>query len=184
MTRIIVYIFLAGVAVGVAGTILVPRVAGPLLPGVFDSQDPSVEGRVAGKLRENDRLLVTLEPDRGSVLATFTERVSEVDLLVATGDTLVISMPEYSPFVENPPIERVAKSDAPAEPAEVDIELPTSADGSAEVENPAFEDEVQADTSGAASGAAVADQAPDVSLPAVPEPQAASSDRDPPSVPE
>lgn len=138
MARIIIFIFFAGVGVGVAGSILLPRVAGPFIPAAFRGEAEIVEGRVAGKLLEADRLLVTLESERGSVLVTFTERIPEVDLLVATGDTLVISMPEYSPFVENPPIERVAKGAAPPAPADVSID-PTTAlgeTGSPEAEVP------------------------------------------------
>jgi len=124
MARVVVVIFLAGVVVGVVGTILVPRVAAPYIPAGFRDEATEVDGRVAGKLREAGRLLLTIESDRGSVLATFTERVSEIDLLVATGDEIVISMPEYEPFAINPPIEHVARATGQVPPAG-DVNLAT-----------------------------------------------------------
>jgi hypothetical protein len=43
------------------------------------------------------------------MLATFTERVAEIDLLVAPGDTVTLGVPRYQPFVENPSFEGVKK---------------------------------------------------------------------------
>jgi len=130
MPRILALIFLAGLLLGVAGTIVVPRVAGPYLPAGFGGPE-DVEGRVSGKLREDGRLLLTVETDRGNVLATFTQRVPEIDLLVAVGDTLVMAMPEYSPFVEDPDLAKVASppggqppAGGPARPGESEAPSP------------------------------------------------------------
>lgn len=102
-------VFLVGLAVGVAAAVGGPRVAGPYLPEMFRDRREVVEGAVARKLREPERLLLTVVTPRGAILATFTERVSEVDLLVAEGDELTLDLRRFEPFVENPVIQSVRK---------------------------------------------------------------------------
>jgi len=46
------------------------------------------------------------------LLATFTQKIEEIDLLVAEGYTTTIRLRAYSPFVENPVLERVEASTA------------------------------------------------------------------------
>ncbi len=113
MPRTLALIFIAGLLTGIAGTIVVRGALADYLPSVFGGME-DIQGRVSGKLREDDRLLLTVETGRGNVLATFTERVQEIDLLVSTGDTLVLSVPAHAPFVQNPVLERVASPVSPA----------------------------------------------------------------------
>ena len=105
----IVLILLIGVALGVSGTILAPKLAGPYLPESFRAKTEVVEGEVDRKLREQDRLLLTVQTSQGTVLATFKQKVAEIDLLVQKGDTVTLALRRYEPFVENPAIERVRK---------------------------------------------------------------------------
>lgn len=81
----------------------------------------SVKGTVVKKQRESARLLLTLTTPKGVLLATFTENIDEVDLLVAEGYATTIRLRTYSPFVENPIIERVetAGGGPPSEPPPV-----------------------------------------------------------------
>ena len=109
-TWLIVFTLLAGIALGVAGTIFAPEVAGPYLPEAFRvKKAETVDGEVVRKLREGERLLLTVQTSQGSVLATFKKKVAEIDLLVQQGDTITLALGRYEPFVEDPAIERVRK---------------------------------------------------------------------------
>jgi hypothetical protein len=101
--------FLIGLALGAVVVVIGPRVAGPYLPEALRGKVELVEGEVARKLREPDRLLITLTTPRGAILATFRKRIPEVDLLVAEGDTLTLGLRRFEPFVEDPSIQSVRK---------------------------------------------------------------------------
>ena len=114
-------VFLMGLAVGIAGAILVPKTAGRYLPV---GKEVVVEGEVVRKLKEQDRLLLTVRTGEGTLLATFKKRVTEIDLLVSERDLLALAIRRYEPFVDDPSIRRVRKpegatpsTDQPAEPA-------------------------------------------------------------------
>lgn len=113
--RVGVVLFLAGLALGVAGAVVGPRVAGSYLPQTLRGQVEAVEGEVTHKLREPDRLLLTVVTARGAILATFKKKVAEVDLLVAEGDALTLGLRRFEPFVEDPSIQSVRKKQPPAD---------------------------------------------------------------------
>ncbi len=127
---------LIGIALGIAGTILAPQVAGPYLPESFRTKKEVVEGEVERKLREQDRLLLTVQTSQGTVLAIFKKKVAEIDLLVQKGDTLTLALRRYEPFVEDPSIERVRKPEAAAQPKGVGPS-PAATGGTAPPEKPA-----------------------------------------------
>ncbi len=106
---LILVAFALGLGVGVAGTLLGPRFAGPYLPEVIRGKTELVEGVVVRKQQEPDRLLLTVVSERGAILATFRKKVAEINLLVEQGDTLTLALSGYEPFVDDPPIERVRK---------------------------------------------------------------------------
>lgn len=112
MRRWLVAVFLLGVAVGAAGMLLGPRLAGPFLPELVRGKVEPVEGKALRKQRQEDRLLLTVQTDQGAILATFQEQAAEIDLLVDEGDTLVLALRRYEPFVVDPQIEAVKKPDA------------------------------------------------------------------------
>ncbi len=95
--------FLLGLAVGFLAPRLWDRLAPPALRG-----EPTV-GTVESKRWEGERLLLTVVTDSGALLATFTQRVAEIDLLVDPGDTVGLALRGYRPFVDDPTIERVVK---------------------------------------------------------------------------
>lgn len=105
-------LFLLGLAVGVAGALLAPRYLGPYLPAAIRGDGERVEGEVLGKLRDGERLLLTVETPQGAVLATFRERVAEIDLLVEEGDSVALGLGRYRPFIEDPEVEGVRKAAA------------------------------------------------------------------------
>ncbi len=102
---------LLGIVLGVTGTILLPRLLGPLLPAGLRSGSESVEGTVVRRQRDKERLLLTINTPQGAALATFTEKVAEIDLLVEEGDSVTLELGAYQPFVENPPIRAVRKAE-------------------------------------------------------------------------
>lgn len=102
-------VLLIGIALGVAGTLLVPRYVMPLLPDSLRGGGEHVDGVVLAMGRDGDKLLVTVDTPKGAVLATFTQRVAEVELLVRVGDTLTLGMDRYDPFVNDPDIAAVRK---------------------------------------------------------------------------
>lgn len=92
-----------------------------LAPGWLDALIPenlrpgnAIEGRVLDKSTESGRLLLKVETDQGVLLATFTDRQEEIDLLVEPNDRLALRLTRYEPFLENPRIERVRKERAPS----------------------------------------------------------------------
>ena len=92
---------LLGLTLGVAGTILLPRYLGDSLPMLRGGSE-TIQGPVLGKRSEEDRLLLTVQAEQGAVLATFRERIAEIDLLVDVGDTVSLGVARYEPFVEDP----------------------------------------------------------------------------------
>ena len=114
---LIFLIFLMGIAVGVGGMTVAPDMVGPYLPEAFKVKTTeTVEGEVVQKVRESDRLLLTVQTSRGTVLATFKKKVAEIDLLVQQGDVLMLALSRYEPFVNDPAIERVRKQDLALQP--------------------------------------------------------------------
>jgi small basic protein len=109
-----VLVFVIGLALGAVLSVMGPRVAGPYLPEAIRGRVETVEGEVMRKLREPDRLLITLATPRGAILAIFKKQIPEVDLLVDQGDTVTLGLRRFEPFVEDPTIQSVRKK-KPAE---------------------------------------------------------------------
>src|SRR5438093_13023656 len=106
-TRLIVIILLVGIALGVVGTIFGPDVAGPYLPEAFRGKKAeNIDGEVVRKLREGDRLLLTVHTSNGSVLATFKKQVAVIDLLVQPGDSVTLGLSRTESFVGGTAFER------------------------------------------------------------------------------
>ncbi len=106
---------LGGFILGFLSAVVVDLVAPELLTPYTQkfipaSQIESVKGTVTKKERDANRLLMTLSTPKGVILATFTQKINEIDLLVAEGFATTIRLRTYSPFVENPVIERVDAS--------------------------------------------------------------------------
>lgn len=106
--------FLLGLGVGVAAALLLPPLMtdyfGPGLPEFLGGTGEIVSGPVLGKRVEDGRLLLTVDAEQGAILATFSERVSEIDLLVSENDTIRLGVSRYQPFVNDPEFLGVRKS--------------------------------------------------------------------------
>lgn len=113
-------IFSLGLVLGVLGAVFVPRLVSPMLPAALKAEAESVDGTVVRRQRDPERLLLTINTPQGAALATFTEKVAEIDLLVAEGDSVTLGLGTYAPFVDNPPIIAVRKVDFGTEPAAIE----------------------------------------------------------------
>jgi len=136
--------FVAGLVLGVAGSILLPRYAGPYLP--FGGGGEVLSGPVLSEERDGERLLLTIEAEQGAFIASFSRRVSEIALLVEPGDTVAIAAEGYDPFIEDPYFEGVRKAH-PTEGVAAPPPAPGPAErGAEEAEPPAVPDSTVADT--------------------------------------
>lgn len=136
-------IFVLGVIVGLLLAILGQPVLNALLPEGWGGGAQATTGQVVAKRLQDDRLLLTLESEDGAVLATFQQRVPEIDLLIEEGDRVTLGITSYEPFVEDPKVlgvkkrpkeaaEPVSAADAPA--SEPPVEARPEAEEPAEVE--------------------------------------------------
>ncbi|MGW8271904.1 MAG: hypothetical protein ACWGN7_00800 [Thermodesulfovibrionales bacterium] len=100
-------IFLLGLAFGIAGTILLPSHLRPYLPEPLRGEETVVKGSVVTKQREGATLLLTVNTSQGAILATFEQKVNEVDLLVSPGDEIEFALKRYEPFITDPRLQRV-----------------------------------------------------------------------------
>lgn len=99
-------VFLVGLAVGIAGALLLP----PYLPS-SPWTGKSVEGTVLDKESQSDRLLMRVASDEGLILATFSQKQDDIDLLVQPGDRVQLRVRGVEPFVTDPVIEHVRRPD-------------------------------------------------------------------------
>ncbi len=147
---------LGGIVIGILGTIFLPRFVAPYLPDTLRGEQKEVAGVVEAKSAEVDRLLLTVGSDIGAMLVTYSKDVAEIDLLVDVGDSVVLVVDEYAPFVDDAKIRRVTKGngraairdtgadDPPPEPAQesaVDESQTGDADESETASEPAVVDD-------------------------------------------
>jgi len=104
-------VFVLGVIVGLLLAFFVPPLIQGWLPEGMTGAKSATTGTVVAKRLEQDRLLLTIESADGAVLATFKQRVPEIDLLVDKGDRVTLGITTYEPFVEDPKILGVKKAD-------------------------------------------------------------------------
>lgn len=101
--------FLLGLGLGLSGPMLASRYVDPYLPGFLKTTIHPLEGSVTHKQRQQDRLLITITTQDGTILATFRQQVPEIDLLIQERDLVTLDVRQYEPFVNDPPVLRVTK---------------------------------------------------------------------------
>lgn len=136
---------LAGIVIGVLGTVFLPDLASPYLPDAMRGEQEQVAGVVEAKSTEGDRLLLTVGSEAGATLVTFRQEIAEIDLLVSVGDSVRLTVDEYAPFIDDAEISRVMKPRdwRVASPAVVDT---TSTPDTAVVPDTTAQDTTAADT--------------------------------------
>lgn len=103
---------LVGVVLGVIGTVFVPSLVRPYLPAALRGSDTEIQGSVFKKqleAGEKPRLLLSVDTEQGAVLATFTRKVAEIDMLVDEGDQVSLGVDAYEPFISDPTVSGVRK---------------------------------------------------------------------------
>jgi len=109
--------FVLGLIAGAIAAAVAPSWWQALVPdGLFPGG--AMESVVLGKSQEEGRLLLKLETGGGVLLATFTERLEEIDLLVEKGDRVTLRVAEYQPFLTDPRLDRVVKPEVKSAPPE------------------------------------------------------------------
>lgn len=106
---ILIVTLLVGAALGIAGMVYVPPRVDPYLPKELRLKSRIVEGQVLQKQREGNRVLVKVQTGQGVILAVFSKRAPEIDLLVEPGATIALALPSDAPVVDDPTIEHVTR---------------------------------------------------------------------------
>jgi hypothetical protein len=102
-------IFIIGIVLGVVGTLKAPELIQPYLPSVLHSKTITLEGEVVKKETSQGMLIMTLNTNKGALLAKFRKKAGEIEILVNKGDIVEIALRKYEPFVQDPSIKRVKK---------------------------------------------------------------------------
>jgi len=110
-TSVIIVTFLVGIAVGIAGTLLLPGYARQYMPESIMGKETTVMGVVVAKQRKGTSLLLTVNTPQGALLSTMKRKVDEIDLLVNVDDEIEFTLKEYKPFINDPKIKRVLKGE-------------------------------------------------------------------------
>lgn len=150
------FVFILGFIVGLLVALAVPPLLESWLPAGLVGGESTTTGQVVAKRLQEDRLLLTIESKDGAVLATFKEKVPEIDLLVETGDRVTLGITRYEPFVDDPKILGVKKG-----PGEEAVDLPEDlttppaepGEGEAVGAEPSEGDEASESTEGAEANA-------------------------------
>jgi len=115
--------FILGLGLGLSAPMLASRYGDPYLPAFLKKNIHPLEGSVIHKERQQDRLLITITTQDGTILATFQQQVPEIDLLIEERDLVTLDVRQYQPFVNDPAVLRVNKHkdvtpaiDAPTNP--------------------------------------------------------------------
>ena len=102
-------LFCVGLGLGLGGPILATQYMEPYMPGFLKKPLHPLEGIVTHKQRDQDRLLMTVTTQDGTILATFRQQVAEIDLLVEEQDSITLDVRQYEPFVNDPLVLKVNK---------------------------------------------------------------------------
>ena len=108
--------FVFGIAIGVLCTIFLPKYVRPYLPDLLIGKESVVKGTVMAKEKKGDALLLTVDTSQGALLATFTKKGDEVNLLVGEKDIIEFTLESYRPFIDDPKITRVIKAQQTSSP--------------------------------------------------------------------
>lgn len=104
---ILAFTLLTGVILGIGAMTMGPALVAPYLPKSISGQGERIQGEVLRKQREANRLLLKVGTTQGPMLVTFTQKVTELDLLLEPGDTVTLITSGYATFVDDPSLDRV-----------------------------------------------------------------------------
>ena len=123
--------FVFGLLLGILCTIYLPKYVQPYFPEWMAGNETVLKGTVIVKERKGEALLLTVSTPEGALLATFKQKTGEIDLLIKEKDEVQFTLPNYTPFIDDPKIIRVVKEQqADTAPVEA-IAVPAAPAGSA-----------------------------------------------------
>jgi hypothetical protein len=108
--------FVFGLILGVLCTIFLPKYVRPYLPESVIGKETIVKGTVMAKEKKGNALLLAVNTPQGALLATFMKKGDEVNLLINVKDNVEFTMEKYKPFIDEPNITRVVKSEQISSP--------------------------------------------------------------------
>ena len=124
-------VFIIGFAIGIIVASLFSDLLRPYFPKVLKPEKEVIEGKVTAKEMNQGKLLFTVAAPQGAILVTFSEKLSEIDLLIEEEDMITLGLHQYEPFVSDPTIRRVVKLEQQNEAA---VSRPTPDDASSPFE--------------------------------------------------
>ncbi len=101
--------FVLGLVLGILGAVFLPGYVRPYIPEWAAGKAVVVKGTVMAKQKKENALLLTVNTPEGALLATFKNKVDEVNLLINEKDKIEFTLPKYTPFIDDPKIIRVVK---------------------------------------------------------------------------
>jgi hypothetical protein len=113
-SRMVPFVF--GLALGVLCTIFLPKYVRPYIPESFMGKETIVKGTVMAKEKKGNALLLAVNTSQGALIATFTKKGDEVNLLINEKDDVEFTLEKYKPFIDDPNITRVVKSEQISSP--------------------------------------------------------------------
>jgi hypothetical protein len=125
--------FVFGLMLGILCMIYLPKYVQPYLPESMAGTETVLKGTVIVKEKKGETLLLTVSTPEGALLATFKQKTGEIDLLIKEKDEVQFTLPNYTPFIDDPKIIRVVKEQqavtAPAEAPAAPVEPEKSTQG-------------------------------------------------------
>ena len=85
-------VFILGLGLGLSGPIQASRYIDPYVPIFSKKTIQPFEGLVIHKQRQQDRLLISVTTQDGTILATFQQQVQEIDLLIKERDLVTLDV--------------------------------------------------------------------------------------------
>jgi hypothetical protein len=134
--RTVIILLIIGIIIGAAGAHYLPGKVRSYLPESITGKTVLVKGTVLAKEKKGNVLRLTIDTPQGALLATFTEKVDETNLLVNVNDVVEFELTKYEPFISDPRIYRVLKGAQPPMSAQEAAPAGTAASGATTTKAP------------------------------------------------
>jgi hypothetical protein len=107
-SRMVPFVF--GIILGILCMFYLPKYVRPYLPESMAKKEIVLKGTVLAKENKGDVILLTVSTLEGALLATFKQKTGEIGRLINEKDEIQLTLPNYMPFIDDPKIIRVVKT--------------------------------------------------------------------------
>jgi hypothetical protein len=121
--------FVFGLTLGILGMIYLPEYVRPYFPESMEKKEIVLKGTVVVKEKKGNDLLMTVNTPEGGLLATFKQKTGEIELLINEKDEVQLTLPNYMPFINDPKIIRVVKTQQAVQAIPATVEIPATPAG-------------------------------------------------------